>query len=156
SIRPGWFYHPAEDTKVKSLDRLVEIYEQSVGRGANLLLNVPPDRRGLIPDADAGRLREFGATMAATYKDDLARRAKATASATRGGSPLFDASRVNDGDNTTYWATDDGVTSASIELTWPQPIDFSRLVLQEGIALGQRVETWTAESFVDGRWTQVG
>ena len=132
SIRPGWFYHPAEDAQVKSLDRLVEIYEQSVGRGANLLLNMPPDRRGLIPDADAARLREFGATIAATYADrprparprDVDRRSAARAAA-------FDASRVNDGDTATYWATDDGVTSASIELTWPQPVTFSRLVLQE-------------------------
>jgi alpha-L-fucosidase len=155
SIRPGWFYHPAEDARVKSVDRLVEIYEQSVGRGANLLLNVPPDRRGLIPEADAGRLREFGATIAATYKDDLARRARAASADTRGHAAAFDASRVNDGDNATYWATEDGVTSGSIELTWPQPIDFSRIVLQEGIALGQRVERWTAEAFADGVWTTI-
>src|SRR5215510_3605777 len=95
SIRPGWFYHPAEDARVKSLDRLVEIYEQSVGRGANLLLNIPPDRRGLIPDVDAARLREFGETIAATYKTDLARDARATSSQVRGRASQFDASRVN-------------------------------------------------------------
>jgi alpha-L-fucosidase len=154
SIRPGWFYHPAEDARVKSVDRLVEIYEQSVGRGANLLLNIPPDRRGLIPDIDADRLREFGAIIASTYKDDLARRARATVSQTRGGG--FEAWRLNDGDNTTYWATADGVTSASIVLTWPQPVTFSRLVLQEAIALGQRVEHWTAEAFVEDRWAPIG
>jgi alpha-L-fucosidase len=155
SIRPGWFYHPAEDTRVKSVDRLVEIYEQSVGRGANLLLNVPPDRRGLIADVDAARLREFGATIASTYQTDLARTARATASAVRGRTRAFDASRVNDGDQTTYWATDDGVTTGSIELTWPQPVTFSRLVLQEAIALGQRVERWTADAYVDGAWTPI-
>jgi alpha-L-fucosidase len=155
SIRPGWFYHPAEDGQVKSLDRLVEIYEQSVGRGANLLLNVPPDRRGLIADADAARLREFGTTIAATYADDLARRARAASTEVRGAAAAFAASRVNDGDNASYWATDDEVTSASIELTWPQPVAFSRLVLQEGIALGQRVEKWTADVFSDGRWMPI-
>jgi len=156
SIRPGWFYHPAEDARVKSVDRLVEIYEQSVGRGANLLLNVPPDRRGLIPDVDAARLREFGATIAATYKTDLARTARATASQVRGRAAAFDASRVNDGDPSTYWATEDGTASASIELEWPQPVELSRLVLQEPIALGQRVERWTADAWVDGRWTPIG
>jgi alpha-L-fucosidase len=155
SIRPGWFYHPAEDARVKSVDRLVEIYEQSVGRGANLLLNVPPDRRGLIPDVDAERLREFGATIAATYKDDLARAARASSAEVRGRAGAFAASHVNDGDPSTYWATGDGVTSASIELTWPQPVTFSRLVLQEHIALGQRVEKWTAEAFRDGAWTPI-
>jgi len=155
SIRPGWFYHPAEDGRVKPLDRLVEIYEQSVGRGANLLLNIPPDRRGLIPDVDAARLREFGATIAATYKTDLARDARASSPATRGHAALFDASRVNDGDPSTYWATDDGVTSGAVELEWRQPVEFSRLVLQEAIALGQRVERWNAEALVDGQWTPI-
>src|SRR6185295_6734180 len=117
--------------------------EQSVGRGANLLLNVPPDRRGLIPDVDAARLRELGATIAATYKTDLARTARATSPQVRGRAAAFDASRVNDGDPSTYWATDDGVASASIDLTWTDPVQLSRLVLQEPIALGQRVERWT-------------
>jgi alpha-L-fucosidase len=155
SIRPGWFHHPAEDARVKSLDRLIEIYEQSVGRGANLLLNIPPDRRGLIPDADAARLRELGAAIAATYKDDLARRAHATSSQTRGRDAAFDAAHVNDGKPSTYWATDDSVMSGSIELTWPAPVEFSRVVLQDAIALGQRVERWTAEAYVDGAWTAI-
>ena len=156
SIRPGWFYHPAEDARVKSVDRLIEIYEQSVGRGANLLLNVPPDRRGLIPDVDAARLREFGAAIAETYKTDLARDARATSATVRGRAAAFDASRVNDGDPSTYWATDDGVTTGSIELEWQHPVEFSRLVLQEHLALGQRVERWTAEAFADGRWSTIG
>jgi alpha-L-fucosidase len=156
SIRPGWFYHPAEDARVKSVDRLVEIYEQSVGRGANLLLNIPPDRRGLIPDVDAARLHEFGAAIAATYKDDLARRARAISSQVRGHAAAFAASRVNDGDGSTYWATDDGIVSASVELEWPQPVEFSRIVLQEAIALGQRVQHWKAEALVDGRWKAIG
>ncbi len=63
SIRPGWFYHPAEDEKVKPLDRLLDIYHKSVGRNAVLLLNVPPDRRGLIHDNDAKRLAELGAEI---------------------------------------------------------------------------------------------
>jgi alpha-L-fucosidase len=156
SIRPGWFYHPAEDGQVKSLDRLVEIYEQSVGRGANLLLNVPPDRRGLIPDVDAARLRAFGDTIAATYKTDLARAARASSAQTRANADRFAPSRVNDGKPSTYWATDDEVTTASIDLVWSDPIDFSRIVIQEHIALGQRVEAWTAAALDGDRWTTIG
>jgi Alpha-L-fucosidase len=61
SIRPGWFYHPAEDSLVKSVDKLMDIWLGSVGRGANLLLNVPPDRTGRINPADSARLMEFRA-----------------------------------------------------------------------------------------------
>jgi len=155
SIRPGWFYHPAEDDKVASVEKLVQIYEQSIGRGANLLLNIPPDRRGLIPDADAARLREFARVIAATYSTDLARQAKAHAGQVRGSSPRFAGARVNDGDPRTYWATDDGTTTGSLDLEWPVPVRFDRLVLQEAIALGQRVEAWTIEADIDGTWTRV-
>jgi alpha-L-fucosidase len=155
SIRPGWFYHAAEDAKVKPLDKLLDIYYQSIGRGANLLLNVPPDRRGLVADADIARLREFRKAIDATFANDLARRAKATATATRGTGGQFAAARVNDGDARTYWATNDGVTTGSVELTFASPTRFDRLVLQEYIPLGQRIETWKAEADVNGAWVTV-
>lgn len=155
SIRPGWFYHQAEDVKVKSVDDLMTIYEQSVGRGASLLLNVPPDRRGLIPDVDAGRLRAFRATLDAAFRVDLARTAKASATNTRGGLATYGAGRVNDGRADTYWAADDGVTSASVTLAFGRPTAFERVVLQEFIALGQRVERWSVEAEVDGAWKVV-
>ena len=84
SIRPGWFHHAAENDKVKTVDQLLEIYYASVGRGANLLLNIPPDRRGLIPDVDAQRLREFRRVLDRTFARDLARAATATAATQRG------------------------------------------------------------------------
>ena len=155
SIRPGWFYHPAEDARVKSLEHLTQIYEQSVGRGSNLLLNIPPDRRGLIPDIDAARLREFGTQIADTYRVDLARQATARSAAMRGGSDRFAAARVVDGDAATYWATDDSTTAGSIELEWPQALTIGRVALQEAIALGQRVESWTVSVDTESGWTQV-
>lgn len=153
SIRPGWFYHQAEDAQVKSVDDLVRIYEQSVGRGANLLLNVPPDRRGQISAVDAARLRQFRTRIADTYQHDLARDATARASSVRANAAEFAASRVNDGNATTYWATNDDVTTGTIDLAWPRPVRFDRIVLQEAIALGQRVEAWTVEIERDGAWT---
>jgi alpha-L-fucosidase len=155
SIRPGWFYHPAEDDKVKTLEKLTQIYDESVGRGTNLLLNIPPDRRGLIPDTDAARLREFGRLIADTYKTDLARRATARSETVRGRSDRFGASRVNDGNASTYWATDDGVTAGSIELEWPKPIALDRVVLQEAIALGQRVQGWRVLARVGDDWKPI-
>jgi alpha-L-fucosidase len=156
SIRPGWFYHPAEDDKVKTVEQLLEIYYASVGRGANLLLNLPPDRRGLIPDADVSRLREFRRVLDATFRTDLARGATATASAERGTSGRFTARMVNDGDASTYWATNDGVTTGGIELAFAHATPMDRVVLQEAIALGQRVQAWHVEAEVDGAWTRVG
>jgi alpha-L-fucosidase len=71
SIRPGWFYHASEDGKVKSLERLLEIWNASVGRGANLLLNVPPDRRGLIHENDAAALMALRRKLDSLYRNDL-------------------------------------------------------------------------------------
>ena len=152
SIRPGWFYHPAEDAKVKSLEALLDIYYQSVGRGANLLLNIPPDRRGLIAEPDVQRLREFRRAIDATFAEDLARSAAARATAVRGFGERFSAGRVNDGDGATYWAVGDGVTTGSVELMFAEPTAFDRVVMQEFIPLGQRVAGWRIEAEANGAW----
>ncbi len=152
SIRPGWFHHPEQDGKVKSVEELLEIYYSSIGRGANLLLNIPPDRRGLIPEGDAARLMEFRKAVEAAFANDLARQATATASVQRGRGSQFAPSRANDGDPATYWATGDGVTTGSVELSWEAPVAFERIVLQEAIALGQRVQGWRVEAEVGGAW----
>jgi alpha-L-fucosidase len=76
SIRPGWFYHAAEDDKVKTLDHLLEIYYTSVGGNAQLLLNIPPDKRGRIPENDARRLEELGDRLRTTFAVNLAAKAK--------------------------------------------------------------------------------
>ena len=78
SIRPGWFYHAAEDDKVRTLDELLDIYYTSVGGNAQLLLNIPPDKRGRIPEKDARRLKELGDRLRATFAVDLAADAKTT------------------------------------------------------------------------------
>ncbi|MEE4257566.1 MAG: alpha-L-fucosidase [Bacteroidales bacterium] len=72
SIRPGWFYHESQDSLVKSLDELIEIYYGSVGRNGVLLLNIPPDQRGLIHEADVERLQEFSEFIRETFDENLA------------------------------------------------------------------------------------
>ncbi|MGQ9853859.1 MAG: alpha-L-fucosidase [Candidatus Oleimicrobiaceae bacterium] len=155
SIRPGWFYHPAEDSSVKTVDQLLEIYYGSVGRNAGLLLNVPVDRRGLIPEPDAARLREFRRALEAEFSKNLARGAKASASNVRGASPRFSARRAIDGDKRTYWATDDSVTAAWLAVDLRSPQELNCVVLQEYIPLGQRVEQFVVESEEGGMWRPI-
>ena len=77
SIRPGWFYHTEEDDKVKTGEQLFDLYLKSVGRGANLLLNVPPDRRGLIHEKDSAALMSFKKLRDEAFKENLAKNARA-------------------------------------------------------------------------------
>ena len=96
SIRPGWFYHAAEDGQVKTPDALMELYFQSVGRGASLLLNLPPDRRGRIADVDAASLAAFGRRVRHVFGEGLKRPTAIQASHTRGDDPRFAPENVCD------------------------------------------------------------
>lgn len=82
SIRPGWFYHPEQDGRVKSLAHLLEIYYRSVGRNSNLLLNIPPDKRGRFHENDVARLKELRAVLDETFDENLAAGCTVTASST--------------------------------------------------------------------------
>ena len=137
---------------MKSVAELVEIYYASVGRSGSLLLNVPPDRRGLFHETDVERLRALRRWLDATFAVDLARGATASAASVRGGSPQFAPSHVVDGDPASYWATDDGVTQAVLELRLTAPARFDQVRLREAVALGQRVEAWALDAELGGRW----
>ncbi|MBN8806818.1 MAG: alpha-L-fucosidase [Sphingomonas sp.] len=150
SIRPGWFYHADEDARVKTPERLVRLYDESVGRGTNLNLNLPPDRRGRIADADLASLASFGAAMRATFASDLARGAVAHASASRGA--RFAPSRVLDGDRESYWSTPDDVTTPSLTLDLPPGRSFDLIRLREYLPLGARVTRFALDAEVDGAW----
>ena len=88
SIRPGWFYHPAEDARVRSTDNLVDLYFTSVGRNSKLLLNVPPTRAGLLQDVDVARLSELRARLTSLFADNLAAGRKVEWRDTGGGTTL--------------------------------------------------------------------
>jgi len=94
SIRPGWFYHAKEDARVKTPEKLVDIYFSSVGRNGVLLLNIPPDRRGLIHENDAAALAGMRAILDETFRTNLAAGAKIRASNTR---KSFDPVAILDG-----------------------------------------------------------
>lgn len=150
SIRPGWFYSPSTDDKVKSLNHLLQIYYGSVGRNSNLLLNVPIDRRGLIHSADSARLMELREVLEESFRENLAKGKAVEASQIRGGDSRFGGQNLTDGDFETYWATDDDTRQASLILDLGTETDINRVVLQEYIPLGQRVRAFNVE-FWNGR-----
>jgi len=155
SIRPGWFYHASQDGEVKSLAKLIEIWHASVGRNGSLLLNLPVDRRGLVHENDMARLLELRRWLDQTYGVDLARGARASATNVRGDDPVYGAGAVLDEDAASYWATDDSVRDASIELDLGREATFDRIVLQEPIALGQRVSSFEVQAQIESGWSTV-
>ncbi|MBI1177193.1 alpha-L-fucosidase [bacterium] len=154
SIRPGWFYHPSEDNRVKTPAQLLDIYYHSVGRGACLNLNVPPDRRGQIHDSDIQSLKEFRRILDATFAKNLALGAKFTASNIRGNSSTFAPDNLLDGNRNTYWCTDDDVKTADLTLDLDQPVTFNVVDLRECLPLGQRVDAFAIDQWKDGQWVE--
>lgn len=148
SIRPGWFYHPEEDAKVKTPARLLETYFTSAGRNGVLLLNVPPDKRGLISDSDVASLQGFAKLRTATFAHNLAKGASMQCSNGRNMAALLDNNYA------TYFTTNGQDTTTTITFSLPQPQTFDVLQLQENIAIGQRVEQFTAAYFDGTQWKQ--
>ena len=153
SIRPGWFYHASQDSMVKSPEKLMDLWYQSVGRNCNLLLNVPPDRRGLLNERDVKSLMEFRALRNLEFTNDLAKGKKVHASHTRGN--MFSASNITDGNKDTYWAAPDNRKSAALTIDLGSPTEVNRIVLQEYIRLGQRIKKFSVSALVGTQWQQV-
>lgn len=152
SIRPGWYYHPREDHQVKSLPRLVRTYYESIGRNGNFLLNLPVDTRGLVHENDVAKLMALKKQIDADFSVEFGQNAPLTATNIRGNAELFAPTNVNDGNYQTYWATDDGVTEASLTFDFGTARDLNRIVLQEYVPLGQRVKRFSIEAEIDGTW----
>lgn len=153
SIRPGWFYHPEEDDRVKSPDQLVDLYYRSVGHNATLLLNFPVDRRGLIHPVDSANAVRFHEMIQQQLKTNLVAGMTPKVSNERGGD--FVASALTDDNFDTYLATEDGVTTADIEFSFDTPTRMNRMMLQEYIPLGQRVKAFVVEYLDKDTWLPV-
>ena len=152
SIRPGWFWHAEEDARVKTPRELVDLYYKSTGRGAGMLLNIPPDRRGLLHENDVASLKRFGEIIEATFVQNLASGAKITASNTRGDGHAFNARNLIDADRYTYWAPDDRVTTPEVVMEFTAPVTFNVIRLRENVRLGQRVEAFELDRWNGGAW----
>ncbi|MGB8317628.1 MAG: alpha-L-fucosidase, partial [Ignavibacteriaceae bacterium] len=149
SIRPGWFYHKADDSAVKSPYKLVDIYYNSVGLNDVLLLNVPPDKRGLITRYDIKSLKGMRYVIDETFKDNLAENAKAASSSEKKGN---EAKYILDNDLNTFWTTKDTLSTASIEVDLNDEKTFDRTMLQENILAGQRIENFHLEYWNGSQW----
>jgi alpha-L-fucosidase len=125
SIRPGWFWHESENDKVRPVENLTDLYFQSVGRNANLLLNVPPTREGLLHETDVRNLRAFGGRLDELFRTDLAAGARVARS------------------------------SHALTLILPEPVRFEVVDLREAIEHGQRIAGYRVEAWNGGQWATV-
>jgi alpha-L-fucosidase len=155
SIRPEWFYHPNEDSKVKTVPQLMDLYYNSIGRNGTLLLNFPIMPNGLIHPIDEKNAIEFAKTVKESFAINLAENKNVQASNVRGKSKRFGAAMAVDGKKNTYWTTDNNIKIASLTIDLGKPTLFNRFLVQEYIQLGQRVKAFTVEAFVDGNWKEV-
>src|SRR5699024_1391016 len=149
SIRPGWFYHKAEDDKVKSVKKLLDIYYGSVGRNCVLLMNIPPNKKGLISQSDVDTLMKWSHIVEKTFKKNLAR--KATVVSKNG----LHAEALLDGDYKTYWITQNKDTSATIVFNLKGKKTFDVLLLQEEISIGQRIERFQLDFWNGTKWEKI-
>lgn len=154
SIRHGWFWHEREDKNVKSPAKLMQVWFDCVGRGANLILNVPPDRSGRIREPDIRSLMEFRKLRDELLARDFAAGAKAEGPA-RGGDRNFSPANLTDGDIESYWTTDDGANTPSAELVLTNESTFDVIRLREQIRLGQRVDAFAIDTWRDDAWHQI-
>ena len=141
-----WFWHPKDVGSLKTLDELVTTYEETVGRGAQLMLGLAPDRRGLLPDSDVARLKELGAALHKRFSTNLALNHKPVSA---------EEEAAVDGDPNTFWSAATGSHQGSIELTFAAPIVFDHALTMEWLNDGQKVQKYAVEIWVNGRWMQV-
>jgi alpha-L-fucosidase len=152
SIRPSWFWHADEDEQVRSPAKLLRTYLSSAGRGANLMLNAPANRRGRIADQDVAALRGFRAILDQTYGRNLNQGAVATASSRFG--PGFEPETLLRGDGA-WAAREDDRAGAWLQFDWPAPVTFDLIRLREAIEFGARVDTFAIEAWTDGGWRRI-
>jgi len=152
SIRPGWFWHEAENARVKTAAELEALYFASAGRGANLLLNVPPNRDGLLSSEDIQSLEAFGRWRRATFARNLAAGARVTATNTRAPSERFGPRHLLDGRDDTYWATDDATLRAEALFDFAAPVTFGVVRLREAIRFGQRIDRAAIDGWNGADW----
>jgi alpha-L-fucosidase len=141
-----WFWHPNDEATLKTLPELLSTYEHTVGRGGQLMLGLAPDRRGLLPDADVQRLREFGAAIRARYATNLAAKHIPTDS---------EAALALDGDPDTFWSAPPASNHAALEVNFAKPVTFNQALTMEWLNQGQRIEKYAIEIYKEGKWTAV-
>ena len=143
-----WFWHPNDESSLKSLDTLLETYDKTVGRGAQLMLGLAPDNRGLLPDSDVKRLEEFGAALHKRGENNLAQHHLPTTPET---------AAALDGDPDTFWSAPAGSHHAELEVAFDHPVTFDHALTIEWLNDGQHVQKYAIEvwSESDRRWKRI-
>jgi alpha-L-fucosidase len=142
-----WFWHPNDETSLKSVNELLDIYDRTVGRGAQLMIGLAPDTRGLLPDADVKRLKEFGDARALIYSPEKNLAASATNAAAFQGAV--------DSDPDTMWSAPEGSHSAVIDLLFAHPISFDRALTMEWLVDGQKVQKYAIQAMDGVQWRTI-
>ncbi len=148
SIRPGWFYHKSEDDKVRTPENLLDIWFKSNGSNAGLLLNLPPDRRGLIHENDVLSLKEFNKRLTHALENNLAK-GKIYASSERLG---CETCNLISEDKSLVFAPIDSDLEPEITLELENEVEINAFMIREAMELGQRVTGYTLSALVDGEF----
>ena len=143
-ITSGWFWGPNKSTP-KTITDLGNMYFNSVGHNAPLLLNVPPNTDGTVDQEILDRLAEFGANISETFADNLAAQAVVGATSVRGNDTAFSPANVLDGSDDTYWTTDDGTSSGTLIVDLGETKTFDVVSIEEAIQLGQSINEYKVE-----------
>jgi alpha-L-fucosidase len=141
-----WFWHPNDEANLKSLDELLQTYDQTVGHGAQLMLGLAPDNRGLLPDSDVARLKEFGDAVQARYSHNLALEHTATTP---------EQAAALDNDPNTFWSAPTGSHHATLEINFPKPITFNRSLTMEWLNDGQHIQKYAIEIWDGHAWKSI-
>lgn len=153
SIRPGWFWHANQNDKVRTALNLWDHYFLSAGRGASMLLNVPPDKDGLVYKTDSIQLKLFGDILKAAFANNLAKGATAKPSNIRGGDKKeYGPENLFDADQFTYWSTDNEIHTPDITIQLKGEQTFDIIQLKENTKLGQRIDSLVVDGWMDGSW----
>jgi alpha-L-fucosidase len=142
-----WFWHPHDEASLKSLTDLVQLYDETVGRGGQLMLGLAPDNRGLLPEEDAQRLQEFGHTIAKRYGVNLASKDRVRRDA--------ETESAVDGDPGTFWSAPAGSHNSILEIDLAKPATFDHVLLMERLNNGQHVQAFRVEAWDSSRWQPV-
>jgi alpha-L-fucosidase len=142
-----WFWHPNDEKSLKSVNELLDTYHRTVGRGAQLMIGLAPDNRGLLPDADVNRLKEFGEAVRSIYATEKNLAVRAT------NSSAFRAAVDSDPDTT--WSAPEGSYSAAIDLVFAHPISFDRALTMEWLVDGQKVQKYAIQVMDGTHWRTV-
>jgi alpha-L-fucosidase len=141
-----WFWHPNDEASVKSLDELLNTYDKTVGHGAQLMLGLAPDRRGLLPDSDVARLKEFGDAVRVRYGHNLAlQHLKST----------VEVDAALDGKPDTFWSAPQGSHHAMLEVDFTSPVTFNRALTMEWLNDGQHVQKYSIDVWTGSGWKTV-